>query len=520
MTDVLAPISRNNWDRSKARHLLNRAGFGVPLSAVDALSRVSPAEAVEMLVDFERFRDSLVEPDFLFTPMPQDDYRRMVAEIRERIADPEQRAAAIQRLQNEQRRAENEAVQGLKDWWLSLMQFTSRPLQEKMALFWHGHFATSAEKVQQSRLNYQLNKIFRDHATGNFKALVTAVGKSPAMLIYLDNRQNRKSQPNENWARELMELFTMGIGNYTEDDIKQAARAFTGWTHIEDRFVYNIGEHDFGQKQFLGKTGLFDGEAIIDIIFEQPAVATFICGKLWKFFVNETIDAQAVEALAKTFRESNYDLKPVLRQLFLSQRFYDAKNIGNQIKSPVQLIIGMLDGLRATPSRNDRGQRRLVQIALRAMGQNLLEPPNVKGWDGNRAWISSNSLLIRYNIGGFLTNGQVPQGVSERFQLEDSELDIERLEREQTALRRRIRAPFDAVAFFQPYAGKKVGDVVDALVAHFVGRPIDADQRAVIARALSPRGDENAVLDVAAANEINLRAGVHLLLSMAEFQLC
>jgi hypothetical protein len=212
------------------------------------------------------------------------------------------------------------------------------------------------------------------------------------MLRYLDNRQSTKRKPNENWARELMELFTMGEGHYTEEDIKESARAFTGWSSDWEKFVYNKGNHDTGVKTFLGRTGEFDGWDIVDIILEQPVTAEFICGKLCRFFAYPDPEPELVQGLAKTFRSSGYELKPVLRQLFLSEAFYSDRAMCTQIKSPVQLMVQMSADLGI-----DQPPYEYMASAAATLGQNLLHPPNVKGWDGNEAWINANTLLGRYN---------------------------------------------------------------------------------------------------------------------------
>jgi len=200
-----------------------------------------------------------------------------------------------------------------------------------MTLFWHSHFAVSAQKVRSARLNYQLNATLRRHATGNFRTLLQEVAKTPAMLEYLDNRQNVKGNPNENWAREFFELFTLGIGNYSENDIKEAARAFTGWTARGEQSVFVARRHDDGVKTLFGRTGRFTADDVIDLTLAQPACAEFICAKLWRFFAYENPDPEVVRGLADTFRQSDYELKPVLKQIFSCQAFYSERATATQI---------------------------------------------------------------------------------------------------------------------------------------------------------------------------------------------
>lgn len=389
----LKPLDPPSWDLNKARHLLNRAGFGVPHSLAVRLSEMSPEAAVDYLLNFEAVPFDYPEPDFLVAPVTN----RERAEARKGLSDEERRE-----LQQKIQREEREAVQKLRGWWLQRMRATPRPLEEKLTLMWHGHFATSAQKVKASEANYALNAVFRKHGAGNFKTLVTEVGQSRCMLRYLDNDRSTKQKPNENWARELMELFTLGQGQYTEDDIKASARAFTGWSTDGLTFAYNVQNHDPGTKTFLGRTGNFDGWDIIDILFEQSALAEFICGKMYKFFAAETVDPAVVGALAATFREGNFEIKPVLRELFLSEAFYQPAVIGTQIKSPAQLVVKLTHDLSldTVPPAN------LAQ-ATANLGQDILHPPNVKGWDGNRAWINANTLLLRYNLPATLATAAV-----------------------------------------------------------------------------------------------------------------
>jgi uncharacterized protein (DUF1800 family) len=382
---VLDPISQADWGLPQARHLLNRAGFGLTHERAAQLAALSPEEAVAWLVEYERQPGGDTPPEFLVDPISR---KEMLRQYEAEGLDKEQIRKRIQDMQQEER----QATEKLKSWWLDRMYVTQRPLEEKMTLLWHGHFAVSSQKVKSSWVTYDMNRLLRKHATGNFKALTTAVGQCPAMLDYLDNRKSTKNEPNENWARELMELFTLGQGQYTEDDIKASARAFTGWTCTHKEFVYEPRKHDFSQKTFMGRSGDFDGWQIIDIIFEQPALASFISKKLWAHFAYESPEPEIVEELARAFRESSFELKPLLKTMFLSKAFYSEKAIGTQIKSPVQFLLQLCSdmGLEGPPDR-------AAAQSCRLLGQDLFYPPNVKGWDGNRAWINANSLLIRYN---------------------------------------------------------------------------------------------------------------------------
>jgi uncharacterized protein (DUF1800 family) len=284
----------------------------------------------------------------------------------------------------------------LKAWWMKEMLETPSPLSERMTLFWHNHFASGQPKVRYTQPVYRQNILIRANALGNFRDLLQVISKDPVMLVYLDGANSRKEAPNENFAREVMELFTLGEatagGNYTEADIKNAARAFTGWSIEQDDFTYRYrpAAHDASEKRIFGKTGTFTGEEVLDIILEQPHVAVYITGKLWKEFVSAQPDEIEVRRIAAAFRQSRYDIKVVMRELLLSDAFWSAQNRATLVKSPVELVVGAMREFNF-------GYTDATPLALRVanMGQNLFAPPNVKGWPVNTAWIDSTSLLDR-----------------------------------------------------------------------------------------------------------------------------
>ncbi|KAF0246735.1 MAG: hypothetical protein FD180_406 [Planctomycetota bacterium] len=495
MPDPLAPIAPDAWNPALARHLLNRAGFGIPLHQVELLAALTPEVAVARFVDFDARQDWFQLPDFLPEPFDFAAKRREVAGLTE-----EER----KELFKDRMREEHQAIAQLQDWWLDQMLTTLRPLQAKLTLFWHGHFATSAQKVKSCRNNWQLFQVFRNGAAGNFRELVRSVGKSPAMLEYLDNEKNRKGHPNENWGRELMELFTMGRGNYTEDDIKEAARAFTGWTRVGEKFWFNGRAHDEGVKTVLGRKGAFDGDEAVDIVVENPATARFVAKKLWEFFAYEEPETEIVDGLARVFTEAKFELKPVLRTMFLSEAFHSPRCVGNQIKSPVQLVLGLLDALDV-PLGQESGK--FARLILTGLGQDLFHPPNVKGWPGNRAWIDTNTLLLRCNAAGILVNGLDPEDTA------GGEGEGAR----RKGLPRRIRSPFEAMKWAgRKLAGAKSAEVAaDRVVDILLGRRPTAEQRTVLARSLGAGSGQGWK-----ANEEGVRAVVHLVTSMAEYQLC
>ena len=282
--------------------------------------------------------------------------------------------------------------------WINKMSSTNAQLREKMTLFWNNHFACRTNNAFYAQ---QLNNIQRAGALGNFRDLVLTISKSPAMLQFLNNQQNHKGHPNENFARELMELFTIGRGNYAEQDVKESARAFTGWGFNKDgEFVARPFQHDDGQKTFLGKTGNFAGEDIINIILEQRQTAYFISNKLYKYLVNEVPDPAHVNAMADVFYKADYEIKPLLEFVFTSDWFYDDKNTGNLIKSPVEFIVGLNRQFYITYQRPE-----VLLEFQRALGQILFNPPNVAGWPGGRNWIDSSSLMYRLKIPSMILNG-------------------------------------------------------------------------------------------------------------------
>jgi uncharacterized protein (DUF1800 family) len=294
--------------------------------------------------------------------------------------------------------------------WLYRMIFTPHPLRERMTLFWHNHFATSNIKVQSPLLMQRQNDLFRTHAVGDFRALVSAIGKDAAMLIWLDSTINRKAKPNENYAREVMELFTLGRGQYTEKDIREAARAFTGWFVVSDHFEEVARQHDGGPKSILGQTGNFDGNDIPAILLKQPACAQFICRKLFRHFVSETeTPSDALLApLAAALRDSGYQIEKPVEMILRSNLFFDASVQRRRVKSPVEFAVGTIRSLEIL---NPTVATAALAESCDRMGQSLFAPPSVAGWDGGPGWINSTAMLARANLAlGLLSEGDTPLG--------------------------------------------------------------------------------------------------------------
>lgn len=369
-------------NRIKNQHLLWRAAFGPMAENAASLDTISQKDLWALLVK----TSSKPAQKLDVTKNPADEYMPGMTDPKEM-----EKVLSNQELRKKLREQSRDDLKKGNLLWIETMVNSEAQLREKMSLFWHGHFAC---RSQNSFFAQELLHIIRSNALGNFGEMLKAVSKSPAMLQFLNNQQNKKSHPNENFAREVMELFTMGRGNYTENDVKEAARAFTGWA-FEPRggFIVRKFQHDDGSKTFLGKTGNFDGDDILNILLENKQTANYISKKIYRHFVNENVNDQNQQWLSKRFYGNNYDIAKLLEDIFTSDWFYDEKNIGNRIKSPVELIVG-IRRLLPLQLENDQSQLQLQ----RALGQVLFYPPNVAGWPGGKNWIDSSSLMLRLRI--------------------------------------------------------------------------------------------------------------------------
>jgi uncharacterized protein (DUF1800 family) len=353
--------------RRELAHLLRRAGFGASTAELDAAARLGYDATVERLLHPERVSD-----------------------------DVESRLAALDLDQSK--------IEGMRLAWLYRMLLTQRPLHEKMVLFWHGHLTSAVSKVGGPRAPEAFKRqlaLFREQALGNWRDLLRGISRDGAMLQYLDNRQNRKGAPNENYARELMELFTLGIGHYGEDDVSEAARAFTGWTvNREGQFAVTPRQHDADPKTVLGRAGALDGDDVIDAILAQPAAAPFLAGKLFRFFAYDDPAPAVVDRLGGVFRDSGYDLRALVGAILRAPEFRSEHAYHARIKSPVEFTLGAVKALGAETLPRD------LPAALRRMGQDLLNPPSVKGWDGGPAWINAMTVLERANYANRLATAR------------------------------------------------------------------------------------------------------------------
>ncbi len=371
---VARPAPQFTWNQQSAAHLTRRAGFSASPAELESLVEKGFLATLDELIAYQNIDDSAMEAglaarNFRLSRTNQNGIQ---------IADPV----------------------GINQWWLYRMMHSRRQLLEKMTFFWHDHFATSVGEIRfvkntgQPLLMVQLD-LLRQHALGNFKEMVHQIARDPAMLIWLDNFINFNESPNENWARELLELFTMGVDQYTQTDIEEAARAFTGWTLNRRARAYNFifveRLHDFGSKTFLGKTGTFDGDDIIDIIFEQEVTAEFIARKLWEFFVYPNPSDQLVRDLGRTFRDSGYETSVLMRAIFRHPEFFSDRAYRALMKSPVEMVVNFMREMELDDPT-------YLPFYLFNMNQLLFFPPDVGGWTSGVGWVNTSTLLFRYNF--------------------------------------------------------------------------------------------------------------------------
>ena len=365
----------------KNQHLMWRAGFGPAADQMQELPKITPLQLYKAL---QKASDK--KPEYLDAT---DDYLKGLVQgiqdegMRKKELDAQERKNIQQQQQ--------QAIKNLNLLWLENMIDSDQQLREKMAFFWHGHFASRNLNVF---FEQQLLDVVRQNALGSFRDLLHEVSKSAAMLNFLNANQNRKDHPNENFAREVMELFTMGRGNYTETDVKEAARAFTGWgANIKGEFVFRKFTHDDGNKTVLGKTGNFNGDDVLDILLDHPQTSKYITQKIYRFFVNDNIDKEKLDWLADRFYKSDYNISKLAEDIFTSDWFYEEKNIGVRIKSPIELIAGIR---RMLPMKLQNEEAQL--LVQRVLGQVLFYLPNVAGWPGGKNWIDSSTLMMRMRL--------------------------------------------------------------------------------------------------------------------------
>jgi uncharacterized protein (DUF1800 family) len=581
----MAPIDAADWNYARARHLLDRAGFGGTPDDIARLARMTPEAAVLSLVDYQGIENGRLTPfehsgiyDPTLNPFPptRPAATRLAAETGAAmgIAVKPSGARKLQPVANRffyWLRASTLETRRVANWWADRMVATERPLEEKMALFWHGHFASGGDKVRDYRKMLGQVALFQRLATGNFRELLIAVAQDPAMLVFLDAGQNVKGAPNENFGREVMELFTMGVGNYTEQDIREGARAFTGWRDDDLTFRVDATKHDDGEKTFLGRTGRFDGVQILNIILEQKVTANYVAGKLYRFLVREDLSPAFQERLGALLRDNKYDIAPFLRTVFLSRDFYSARSVGTHIKGPVELIVSTYRrlGLKTLPGVPD------FNAASGELGQVLLNPPTVAGWAQGRAWITPATLLARGNFArevvlpdmidfvdpNLLPDAQTRQvnrrilsgmditaATSEREPGGQAEANMDKnmagakamanllsdqeefnthyasLKGWEEAVRKikpvlRAPAQFSLTDMVFAERAKTTADAIDLLLRRFLAVPIDDEARATTIAFLGEQLGTSDLVRARSYLEEPLRLVVHLIMSAPEYQL-
>jgi len=498
--NMLAQLPASLWNDETAAHLLNRARFGATPAEIESARKKGLVAMVRELVD--------VRADAGNVPPPAWAKPRNIRAARTALKAAKERGENLRETARQFRVMEGDEILDLRRWWLERMMNSPAPLLEKMTLFWHGHFATSVQKVKDGYWMWLQNDTLRRNALGNFATLVKAISRDPAMMIYLDLQQNREAHPNENWARELMELFTVGIGNYSEDDIRAAARAFTGYRidTTTQQFRFARMEQDLGTKKFMGHTGPLNGDNVIDILVRQPACSRFISRKLWRFFVEDEPSQEIVDAIASRIRAHNFEMRPVLREIFSSAEFYSDRAMGTQIKSPLQYIVQtskLLETQLPSPI--------VVQNAMRQMGQILFAPPNVKGWDGGKDWITTSTLLFRYNFANYLISGDamLPAGQAARAKPQDAGLR-QSVQRRQLAQQIK-REPIDISKFVPDPLRDKPRQLVELLSGRFFRTRLAEKEINTFVQFLESRK-----LDT---SDATMRELVHLMMSTPQFQL-
>ena len=568
----LQPLAASDWSQERAAHLLERAGFGGTPAEVARFAAMSSRQAVQALVRYRQTADPLppfdpsgahdagLEPFASSRPAATDQARATGEALGVKVMPGGNRR--MQQVADRflyWLRASRLETHRLGYWWADRMLRTQRPLEEKMTLFWHGHFATSEEKVRDYRKMQKQNELFRAQATGNFRTLMVAVAQDPAMLAYLDAAVNVKGAPNENFAREIMELFTLGVGNYSEQDIREAARAFTGWNYAGLEFVVNPVQHDNADKALLGRQGNFDGVQVIDILLTQPVAAEFIAAKLYRYFVREELSAPLQARLGELLRASKFEVAPFLETIFSSRDFYSDASVATRIKPPVELVISTYRkmGLTSVPGIPD------FNDLTESLGQKLLYPPNVAGWANGKSWITPGLLFARGNFVydtvfppiDFVPTDRVPNSLYQIVPVADKlaagqdittatkpegkeapamSMQADRDEDFNTRLASyhawrkaiekvkpipRTMAQLDVSAMLRAAGCKTTQAAVDHLLARFLSMPIPGDTRQKITAMLEADLGTADLTQADSYMEDALRNALHVILSLPAYQL-
>jgi uncharacterized protein (DUF1800 family) len=485
------PDATQPWNLQRAGHLYRRAGFGANLIQLREAVRQGHKATLERVLNGEPGADERTE--FLNS-----------------MGKPA---------------ARKNNIYELRGWWLYAMLHTLHPLREKLTLFWHNHFVSSIAKVQRAQLMFIQNRLLREHALGKFGPFLLAVSKDPAMLIYLDNNSNVKGRPNENYARELMELFSLGVGNYTEQDIREAARAFTGWHSDDEEFEFDARVHDDGPKTVFGKTGPWNGDDIVRLCLEKECAAGFIVRKLYRFFISEAHvpPDSLLEPLAQQFRKSDYDIAALIGTMLRSRHFFSEHAFHQRLKSPVEFAVGMLLAV-ASPETLTKGQvsQEPLITRLESMGQPLFAPPNVKGWPGGKNWLNTSTVLARHNFAQELASADLKPGrrpPSSQFEeIEETVREAELAKAPQppkdaTKPRPSPMATLDVVSAVRREKATNPAEIVQTLLDLLLQADIDKDARSRLEKFLAEGNPQGSALDW------RIRDAAHTIMTMPEYEL-
>ncbi len=512
MASALSPLAAKDFDVPAAAHLLWRAGFGGTWEEAEKLSAMGLDAAVQKIVHFPEADPPPMPPCAALAEESDRDFQQRMRSLGE-----EERQRARQERQQEER----DKVEALKLWWLGRMLHPEHPFQEKLALFWHGHFASGfPDKIERTFPLWQQNQLFRSRGRSAFLVLLEAVSRDPAMLVWLDNASSTREHPNENYARELMELFTTGVGAYTEKDVRESARAFTGWSVDRDEWSYQFRKdaHDAGVKVFLGQEGPWDGNDIVRILCEQQVTAEFMTSKLLRFFVAEALPDEARRQFAWAYRAGGMDPLAFFDVLFRSKLFYSPEVRGSLVKSPVVLVVGALRSMGV-----ELPNPQVLLGSLRLMGQDLFFPPDVDGWPGGMAFINSNTLLLRYNFANYLVHGVSPDqfksfanaGVSGS----DRRTFIES-QRTEEAAPWSPRAQLEKAGLLSRMATAR--DLVEYFALAFLQRPVgpDLERRLLDFMETDAAGGRRSFSVNDANFDERVKGLIHLVMSSPDYQLC
>ncbi len=573
----LTPISAAEWNYNRAAHLLERAGFGGTPEEIQQFAKMTPQVAVRQLVRWQltpndgmpEFEPSGIFPSADFVPPTDGQGRQQGMMMGQFNGIKLERKPGTMWMQPAidygyyLRFSNNFEIRRVTSYFAQRMLVTKRPMEEKLSVFWHGHFANENDKVRDYRKMMAQFDTYRRLGNGNFGQLLLAMTQDPAMSIYLDGRLNVKGHPNENFAREIMELFSLGVGNYTEKDIKEAARSFSGWGLDGNKFIIRAALHDDGEKTVLGETGNFDGADVVKILLKQPSCARFISRKLYRYLVRDDISPAFEEQLAVVLRKNNYEMTPLLETILLSRDFYSESSMGTQIKSPVQLVVSTYKKLGITEMPTVPA----FQETTGGLGQALCVPPNVAGWKGGRTWMNPATMLDRENFSRYVffpkeiprptrrpldyvadiigqaayermnemaKNGDYSSppdldkndsGFSRKTYSDQSYnifrgvyngaiLTLKKVKRDPPVV-----AKVDLVGMIRTSGAQDTGAVVDYFGHRFLSVPLAANDRARLVEYLGERLGQRTIDFNRAGLETDLRETLQLILSMPEYQL-